>query len=286
VRHVGPGANLQRDGLETTASRLATLVRQALADLPQGRPLRLCAGVAGAGHPTEQAALAEALRQQLGRPSREDTFTVVPDGLIALEGAFPDGRSGLLASLGTGSVFLARTEAGEVLRAGGWGARLGDPGSATEIGRAALIAVADAFDGGEPTVLRARLAQDLGLDSPEAFRLYVNGPDYAPATLAALVVEAAAVPDWAATRILQCQANAVARRVAWLATRAAEKGELAPRLALVGGLTAASLYREIVEEAVLRHLPHWRLVRAAIKPEEAALARITPATPYTRLSGG
>jgi glucosamine kinase len=235
--------------------------------------------VAGAGHPAEQAALAEALRKELGRPSPEDAFEVVSDGLVALEGAFQDGRSGLLASLGTGSVFLARTEAGEVLRAGGWGARLGDPGSATEIGRAALVAVADDFDGGEPTVLRARLARELGVDSPEALRQFVNGPDYAPASLAALVIDVAAVPDWAATRILECQANAVARRVAWLAARAAGAGEIAPRIALVGGLSLATTYREAVAEAVLRHLPHWRLVRAAMKPEEAALARTARGTP-------
>jgi glucosamine kinase len=275
VRHVGPGANLQRDGLEVTAGRLAALVRQALADFPQGPPLRLCAGVAGAGHPTEQAALAEALRQQLGRPSLEDAFEVVSDGLVALEGAFPDGLSGLMVSLGTGSILFARTETGEVIRGGGWGARLGDPGGATEIGRTALLAVADDFDGGEPTVLRARLARDHGLDSRDALRRYLNGPDYAPHTLASLVIDVAAVPDWAATRVLHRQANAIARRAAWLAALAAEAGEIAPRLALVGGLTTAPLYREVVAEAMLRHLPHWRLVRAAMKPEEAALARTT-----------
>jgi N-acetylglucosamine kinase-like BadF-type ATPase len=273
VRRDGPGANLQRDGLDACATRLADLARDAIASLPEADQLFLCAGVAGAGRPDEQRALGDRLQKHLDGAATRLAVEVTCDGTLALEGALPDGASGVVAVAGTGSALLARTRDGNVLRAGGWGHAIGDPGGATALGRDALAAVADDFDGGEPTVLRHRLAEEHGVHAREDLRRLLYHDRIDPARLAPLVIAAAAVPDWVATRILQQQVNRLAARAAWLASRAAEEGAIEPQAALVGGLVRSVHYREVLAEAILRHLPRWRIVRPAAAPEEAALAR-------------
>jgi glucosamine kinase len=273
VRRTGPGSNLQRDGLETSALRLATLAREALEAFPGVAQVHLCAGVAGAGRGEDQEALTRALGGQLEDLGREVRIEVVPDVELALDAAFPYPGTGMVVIVGTGSILMARAEGGAVLRAGGWGPSIGDPGSGTALGRDALAAVADDFDGGEPTILRHRLADEHSVLEPGDLIRLAHAPGFRPATLAPLLIDTAAVPDWAATRIIQRQANAVAIRAAWLASRAGEAGEIAHRVALLGGLTAAAHYREVLAEALLRHLPEWRIVRPVTTPEEAAVAR-------------
>lgn len=61
---------------------------------------------------------------------------VVPDGLIALQGALGD-RDGAVAILGTGSVFMSRNGA-SIRSIGGWGSIVGDLGGGARLGRALL----------------------------------------------------------------------------------------------------------------------------------------------------
>ncbi len=273
VRRTGPGANLQRDGLAETAEVLAALVGAGLAELSPSEGAVVCAGVAGAGRPDEQAALAAALRARIGDGARVE---VVADGLLALEAAFGPAGSGLVAAVGTGSVVLARTEAagrepGRVLRAGGWGSRIGDPGSGTALGRAALAALAADLDGGPRTALRARLAETHGVrDRDGLIRLvYADGLD--PAALAPLVVQTAAAGDGVAARVLHREADALAEQAAWLTARC--RGSVTRRVALAGGLMAEAPYREVLAEALLGHLPGWEVTPSPRAPVEAALAR-------------
>lgn len=286
VRRFGPGANLQRDGLAASTETVGGLVADLLAELPDVSALRLCVGIAGGGHPEKQAALAESLRDRLESLVSSLEVEVVHDGTLVLDAAFPSPESGLIAIVGTGSVLLARTLEGHTLRAGGWGARLGDPASGTALGKAALAAVADDFDGGEPTVLRLRLAEQFGIHEPDDLVRLIHSSELEFSQLAPIVVDAADVPDWAATRILQREANALAQRAAWLAGRAEDHGGIARRVALWGGLTAATTYREALAEAFLRHLPQWRIVRAATTPEQAALSRAARGAGHSSESGG
>jgi len=273
VRKIGPGTNLQRDGLDACVSRLAGVAIDVLSDLPPTDRLYVCAGVSGAGRAEDQNRLRTCLADRLVTSAWKVTVEVVHDGILALESALPQGRSGLVAVVGTGSLVLARTEEGEILRAGGWGPQIDDAGSGTALGRAALAAIASDFDGGEPTILRMRLAEQYGLDSPDDLIRLVYESNVDPAALAPMVIETADVPDWAATRILQQEANGLARRAAWLAARAEEAGTMRREAALVGGLTQSRHYREVIAEAFLRHLPGWRMLRPDRTPEEAALAR-------------
>jgi N-acetylglucosamine kinase-like BadF-type ATPase len=273
VRLETPGTNFQRDGVEVCADRLAAAVTRVLEDLPAADAVALCAGVAGAGRKNDQSLLSAALRERLAPSAPALMIEIVSDGLLALEAAFQEGEGGLVVMVGTGSMLLLRTASGQVLRAGGWGRLIGDPGSGTAIGRDAMQAVADDFDGGEPTIIRHRLAETHGVERPEDLIRLIHSPNFNPAEFAPMVIEAAAVPDWAATRILQKQANALALRGAWLARRAEDEGGAEVQVALVGGMARSVHYREVLAEAILRHLPRCRIVRPHAAPEDAALGR-------------
>lgn len=245
----GPGANPNRVGEETTVSRVLALVESAVASTSEVDHLVLAAGVSGAGSPSVQSRLEEALDAALGRPDRRVQVEVVHDGLIALDAAYDDGSGGIVIA-GTGSLVLVRTHDGTVVRAGGWGPWLGDDGSGHALGRAGLRAVAEALDGGRATSLRDRVFETLDLSDRADLLTTVHRQDFSLADAAPLVVEAAEKGDSVATRILDEQVSALARQVDWLRTRATN---VAPRLTVLGGLTANDHYYRTLRDA-LRNL--------------------------------
>jgi glucosamine kinase len=286
LRRTGDGVNLKRDGIRRSTAVLTRLISEALDGLEHDGSGSICLGAAGAGRSEDRSGLIEHLREQMGARLDPYVLTVEHDARIALESAF-GGESGMIVVVGTGSVLLARTEAGALERAGGWGARVGDDGSGTAIGTAGLRAVADAFDGGPPTTLCNRLAEQFGIDAPAALIRLVYTDEWNVQTLAPLVVSEAETGDWACTRVLKTQANALAQRAGWLATRA---DDIAPRVALMGGLAGETYYRACLEEALQRHLPGWQVVLPSCRPVHGALAlarqRAVEATGQEIDSGG
>lgn len=268
LRRMGDGINLQRDGLHRSTETLSQLISNMLDDLEHDGTGSICLGVAGAGRVEDRNLLLERLREQVGARLDSYVLTVEHDAHIALESAF-ESASGMIVIVGTGSVLLARTETGRLERAGGWGARIGDDGSGTAIGTAGLRAVADAFDGGAPTSLSDRLAEQFEIDSPEVLIRAVYSDAWKSQTLAPVVVEEAEAGDWISTRILKAQANTLAQRAAWLVTRA---DAISPRVALMGGLAGETYYRVCLEEALHRHLPGWQIVYPSRRPVHGALA--------------
>jgi glucosamine kinase len=73
---------------------------------------------------------------------------VETDAIAAVKGAL-QGRDGIVAALGTGSVF-ARQTGGTIRQIGGWGLVLGDEGSGAWLGRAALRLALRANEGFVP----------------------------------------------------------------------------------------------------------------------------------------
>lgn len=118
-------------------------------------PDQVCAvlGLAGANFPEAAARIAQ------GLPFAR--VQVVQDVQIAVAGALAD-DDGILAAMGTGSVFAARR--GGALRViGGWGLVLGDEGSGAWIGRALMARALRGLDGFVPlTPLLQRLLDDNG----------------------------------------------------------------------------------------------------------------------------
>jgi len=264
----GPGVNLRRDGLDRTAAVLEDLIREALGAHPGQAVGGICAGVAGADDGS--GTLSDALARRLGFDA---PLLVTHDADLALQAAFGDG-SGVVVIAGTGSVVVGRTtdtdeQPSDILRAGGWGYRLGDDASGTALGRAALRAAAAAFDGGPPTALTEALAEAHGLDALEALLDWTYADDGDFARLAPLFLAAAEAEDWVASSILLRETNALAVQAAWLATRA--DGRIEKRAALLGGLTHEATYRTSLLAALERHLPDWRLSVCETEPVAAAV---------------
>ena len=265
ARFTGPGAQVLRDGPEAVAATLTALVKDAQ-DAFDGAPLGgVAVGLAGAGREEQREAVTRALQTRLGGAP----VFVTHDADVALEAAFGSDGGALLV-VGTGSLVYARTEDGDTLRAGGWGATLGDDGSGTALGRAALRAALASYDGGPPSTLADGIKETFGLDSADAIisAVYLDGlplADVAPVLLAAIEAD-----DWVASSILTRETNSLGQQVGWLATRAGNR--VPQQLAYTGGLSKEQVFRTSLTAALERHLPGWSLRASQGEPVEGALA--------------
>ena len=114
---------------------------------------RAVLGLAGANLPGAPERLAEAL------PYLQ--VEIVTDAITAARGAL-GGKDGIVAAIGTGSVFAVQR--GEMIQQyGGYGFLLGDEGSGASLGRALLSRCLRAHDGILPmTPLLAKVLHDMG----------------------------------------------------------------------------------------------------------------------------
>jgi N-acetylglucosamine kinase-like BadF-type ATPase len=263
----GPGVNVRRDGHEAAVRVLAALVREALAAHPGHALGGVAAGVAGAGDEADARQIERGLREALaldpGIP-----LAVVHDAEIALEAAFGEG-TGIVVIAGTGSIVYGRTTDGTTLRAGGWGRRLGDDGSGTALGRAALRAACAHRDGGPPTSLTVHLAEAHGLDSLDALLRWVYDGKGDLAALAPLLLSATEAGDTVANEILDRETDALAQQAAWVARRAG--GRLEKRVSLLGGLVEEATYRQALLQALAHRLPGWFVAPCECEPVEGAV---------------
>jgi N-acetylglucosamine kinase-like BadF-type ATPase len=231
--------------------------------------ISVCAGVSGAGRNEEQEALRDALRSALAAPDRTVHVEVVHDAVIALDAAYDTG-SGIVVIAGTGSVVLARTVEGQRFRTGGWGHRLGDPGSGYSVGQAGLRAVAASFDGGEGTTLRPRLRDHHGIESRDQLIHAVYRDEIAMQSVAPLVVEAAADGDPVAARILMEETDDLIEQIGWLVTRSES---IASRITLLGGMVQNEHYEHVLRRRLADHFPDWSVQRLQAEPVTGALRR-------------
>lgn len=133
-RLTGPGFDpLAGDGWVAELHRLAGAL--------SARPVAAVLGMTVHGEVAEISARQREVAQKALGPAA----VVVNDTQIAHEGAFAGGEGVLILS-GTGSMAWAKGPNGHV-RVGGWGAAIGDEGSAFWIARAALNAITREADG-------------------------------------------------------------------------------------------------------------------------------------------
>lgn len=165
ARMEGRGRSLTPGRLDEVVELLARQVGDLVA---RGQPPRvpdaLCLGLAGAGRPEA----ARTLERRLLEAGAARRVRITTDAHVALEDAFPRGPGVLLVS-GTGSIALARRQGGRVDRVGGWGALLGDEGSAYRLGLEGLRAALRGWEGrGPATGLTAAVEERLDAPEPEA----------------------------------------------------------------------------------------------------------------------
>jgi glucosamine kinase len=199
----------------------------------------------------------------------EGRITVVNDSELLVPAA--GFRSGIGVVSGTGSIAVARTDAGEMLVAGGWGWILGDEGSAAALVREAARAVRGSIDlgeSGDPLVesLMARLKTD---DPTKIGRLLneVRGAaiwgSYADA-----VFDAAARNSTLAARVISDGAAALAALVGVLIGRGAD----ASHVVIGGGVIVEQprLFKEF-RDAIARVSPQSEVTLLRASPVNGAL---------------
>jgi glucosamine kinase len=139
------------------------------------------------------------------------TATIETDAVTTAMGAL-GGQDGVVAAIGTGSVFAAIRQ-GHFRQIGGWGLVLGDEGSAAILGRSILSYALRALDGhAEMTPLLAKLLQDHG--GPTGVVTFAQSAR--PSDFAALAPQVTASEDHAADDLMRAATKAVAESVTLL----------------------------------------------------------------------
>lgn len=245
----GP-ALVDRIGEPIDVPAVVAAVKEVAAGIDQDLPAAaLCAGLAGVGRAEDR----QAVRDALDEAGVADLVRVVTDAEAAFFDAFEDGP-GILLIAGTGSIALGRGEDGREARVGGWGALLGDEGSAYDIGLRALRAATWATDGrGPATKLVDALLSHLGMDETEDLRAWASGAGKSGiAALAPLVWALARKGDDVAAEIVDGAVTALVAHAATLLRRLGPWTSPA-RLALMGGLLEPG---GPLREAVVADLAH------------------------------
>ncbi|MCU0908108.1 MAG: ATPase [Rhodobacteraceae bacterium] len=194
----GP-ANIASDP-DGAAANILTAARDALR-AATGRDAgldRLAAGLGLAGANARGAA------DRLARALPFARLRIETDAIAAAMGALGPDDDGIVAAIGTGSVYAMR-HGGHLTQYGGWGLVLGDTGSGAWIGRAALTRALAASEGAAtPTPLTdALLAERGGAEGVIAWAQSAR-----PADFAALTPRLLAAPDDPAAVDVLAQARA------------------------------------------------------------------------------
>jgi N-acetylglucosamine kinase-like BadF-type ATPase len=198
---LGGPSNPLRCGFDTAFQSLSEAAAEALkeAKLRHAAITGVCAGLAGAS----RRSVVRRTMAFLAQVFPGARVQVTTDFEIALEAAVGAGP-GLVLIAGTGSVAYGRNAAGETARAGGYGLWVGDEGSAFDIGRRAVGAVARNRDtSAPPTLLSVMIPAALECpDWDELVDRTVKNPDDVFPKLFPVVVAAADAEDSAAKEIL------------------------------------------------------------------------------------
>ena len=277
AEETGGASNPQVVTPEKTAVVIVDLLEK-LADkvgCGTGEIVSTVAGLAGAGREGDKARVRNAVvaearkrRVTIGRVG------VDSDGRIALEGAFK-GRAGIILIAGTGSFSLAKDYKEGIHRAGGWGRIVGDEGSGVILGREGLSAVARHMDGrGKPTALTGLIAGRFGLSTQEKIINAVYRENFDVATIAPLVIEAAAARDIECGRILNKATFELAEHVRVLVHKIEDTAHVRSKIPLVftGSLIANdNVYQKILVHKITFSMPQVNVVLPEAPPAFGAV---------------
>lgn len=169
---------------------------------------------------------------------------VVTDSVIALEGALGD-ADGVIAILGTGSVFVARN-GGAIRSIGGWGFILSDLASGARLGQALLQETLLAYDGVHATsAITGEVLQHFGGEPGKLVEFAKTAAPRDFGAFAPLVFSFADRDDAVAARLLGDAVKSIGEALDTV------KPENCERICLLGGL--APLYTKRLDSR-FRHL--------------------------------
>jgi N-acetylglucosamine kinase-like BadF-type ATPase len=266
--HGGP-ANPLRSGFDGAFSSLREAAAGALA-AGKIRPADIgsvCAGLAGAGRRSVVRRMMVFLSQEFPAALTQ----VATDYEVALESAVGSGP-GVVLIAGTGSVAYGRNAAGDTARAGGYGPMLGDEGSAFEIGRRAVSAVARSRDMDAPVTVMAEMIS-AALDCPDwddlMLRIMKNPDDVFP-KLFPVVADAANSEDSAAKEIMFASAIGLGNLAMIVIRRLGMKGEQFPLVKCGGVFGHCGMLDSLLDSVLASGALRAKLLRLEISPAVGA----------------
>jgi N-acetylglucosamine kinase len=283
----GGPANPLRSGYDGAFSSLREAAAGAIA-VGGIRPAEIssvCAGLAGAG----RRAVVRRMMVFLSEEFPAALTQVTTDYEVALESAVGS-APGVVLIAGTGSVAYGRNAAGETARAGGYGPSLGDEGSAFEIGRRAVSAVAHSRDMDAPVTVMAEMIS-AALDCPDwddmMLRIMKNPDDVFP-KLFPVVADAANVEDSAAKEIMFASAIGLGNLAMIVIRRLGMKGQQFPLVKCGGVFGRCHMLDSLLDSVLASGALRAKLLRLEISPAVGAArmaARFSEAPPQAASHG-
>jgi N-acetylglucosamine kinase-like BadF-type ATPase len=271
AEHSAGPSNPLRAGFDRAQASLRTAAEKTLASQQVGASsiAGVCAGIAGAGQP-------RVLKRVMG--FLVETFPtahvqVCTDLEIALDAGLGDGP-GIVIVAGTGSAALGRGPDGRLVRAGGDGPWVGDEGSAFDIGRRGITAVARARDALAPVTILAD-SIPAALECPDWSALLERiaaGPDEVFPRVFPLVADAAEAGDTPAREILFGAALSLSHLVLSVARRL-EVAQQDFLVAEAGGVFGVSPLLDQAFEALVHSAARGARCRPVEMPPARAAAR-------------
>jgi N-acetylglucosamine kinase-like BadF-type ATPase len=263
----GP-SNPYRVGVESAAREVEKAADVCLQETGAGRNAvaAIGAGLAGTGNPE----LKEGMRALLSTAFPGAVVSIFTDLETALAAAGEGPVIVLVA--GTGSAAIGRNGQGQIWRTGGQGPRLGDDGSAFDIGsRAVERAMKEREQQGTDSALGRKILEQLGYASWEKLKERATSqPDNIFPLVFPVVAVAADAGDAAAREILLQAAGELASLVNAVAEHAGH-GREEIRIVKMGGMVGRSVYFDAQLDAALkRALPEAQTGVMRMSPAEAA----------------
>jgi len=247
----GPG-NVLLD-FDGAMQNLTSVLDQLVNPLPVDQIEHILIGIAG----IETAGLTEQI-QQIITQRYHITIDVISDAKLALLNGL-SGEDGALVIAGTGSVVYGRQN-GKFLRVGGWGAVLGDEGSAYDIARRALKQVLTQVDAGQTSQLTPAILKQLQApDIAAAVKQFYAQNRQTNAKLALPIAELATRDDPEAVMILTTATQSLAEQIMTIYQRFTDPKPT--KVALSGSVLQKNpIVRTAIIDAVQRELPKIKFI--------------------------
>jgi glucosamine kinase len=263
----GP-SNPYRVGVESATREIERAADLCLQEAGAGRNAvaAIGAGLAGTGNPE----LKEGMRASIAAAFPGAAVRIFTDLETALAAAGEGPVIVLVA--GTGSAAIGRNAQGQIWRTGGQGPRLGDDGSAFDIGsRAVARAMKERDQRGTDSALGVKILDQLGCASwPELQHRATLQPDNVFPTVFPIVAAAADAGDSAAREILLHAASELSTLVNTVAGHLGH-GRENTMIVKTGGTVGRCAFFDLqLDTALKRVLPQAQIGGLRMSPAEAA----------------
>ena len=227
-------------------------------------------GTTGAGRENDAKKLEDSvIKKSQEKKPHINSFKVISDARIALEGAFA-GNSGSILIAGTGSIMFGKDKEGIIHRVGGCGRLIGDEGSGLTIGRKGLNILSKYFDGrGKDTLLRNRVANELGITNQTELITKVYSENLSIQKVAPLVIQSAEEGDELCLNILDEETNELLMHIAAMSKMLNENNM---KVVFIGGTIATeNYYSNMFKKKINQFLPEIEIQQAQYPPEIGAV---------------